>query len=648
MNASVLTFRLRYAVGALLVLVVAVFGISLLHTWRVDQNADRMNAVIQQGLVTSPAPSVAQLQTLMQTLHTQLTQHHADEAQKLVWARRVVFALALLMLGWTLRLRQRLNQLAQEENGRLTQASAHATQELKLTRAQLSELAEASQDVFWVKDLAGVYTHCNALYERYLNRQRSEIIGHTDADLSNPTQAANARQSDQIAIANGWPTRFEEWHLPSTQHERRLYEFVKTPLLDANGVCQAVQCVGRDITVQRQAELNFEAANAQRQLLELCVAQLNDVVLIAEVDSDEASDTRIVFVNDAFERITGYKRREVLGRCPTLLEGPQTGDPERAQIRATLASGLPLHLELIHHRKDGTAYWTDLALTPVSSHNGQLTHWISVHRDISARKQIDAELQQMCDRALEASRLKSEFLATISHEIRTPMNGVLGMVGLLEDSGLDDEQTVYLKALSQSADGLMGIINNMLDFSAIEAHTLRVEEQTFELQPWLDNCLNSIEAQVHKKQLTLRCTLDPALPGHLVGDARRLKQVLLTLLDNAVKFTPAGQITVTLRPLAVAPTNPGVQWLRCEVQDTGIGLSRDNQRRLFQPFQQVDGSNARAYNGVGLGLALSRQLVTLMQGQIGVDSEPGQGSTFWFEVPLALPAEPPLAPPVTV
>jgi PAS domain S-box-containing protein len=637
MNASSLILRRRYAATALITLVVAVIALSSLSAWRTGQHARHLNALIQSGLVTSPPPGVTQLQSLVLELGNQIAQHHQNETQSLLWAKLVFFALALLALAWSLQLTKRLSRLAQEETERLRMASDQALHALKITRDQLSELANASQDVFWVKDRQGVYTHCNALFERYANRSRDDIIGYTDADLNMPSQAANARQSDQIAMANGWHTRFEEWHLSSAQEERRLYEFTKTPLLDAQGQCQAVQCVGRDITLQRQAELKFEAANAQRILLELCVAQINDVVLIAEADLLDKSNTHIVFVNDAMEHVTGYKRSEVLGRSLSLLAGLQTGIQERDQIRTAMACGLPLHLELIYHRKDGTGYWTDLLLTPVTGTNGQLTHWITVHRDISEHKQLDSDLQQMCDRALEASRLKSEFLATMSHEIRTPMNGVLGMVELLQSTALSDKQYVFLDSLSQSAKGLMAIIDNILDFSAIETRALQVEHRTFDLQLWLSTCLNRIEAQVHKKQLALTYKLDPALPSHLIGDARRLQQVLLSLLDNAVKFTAAGRITVTLRPLAVTQTQAGVQWVRCEVQDTGIGLSRNNRRRVFQPFQQVDGSNARTFSGVGLGLALSHQLVALMQGHIGVDSEPGQGSTFWFEVPLVLP-----------
>jgi PAS domain S-box-containing protein len=636
-NASSLILQRRYAAAALVALIIAVFAMSSLSAWRTGQHASHLTALIESGLVTSPPPSVTQLQSLVLDLGNQITQHHQNETTSLLWAKRVFFVLALLALAWSLQLTKRLSRLAQEETERLKIASDQAIHALKITRDQLSELATASQDVFWVKDRQGVYTHCNALFERYVNRSREDIIGHTDADLSTPSQAANARQSDQIAIANGWFTRFEEWHLSSEQEERRLYEFTKTPLLDAQGQCQAVQCVGRDITLQRQAELKFEAANAQRLLLELCVAQLDDVVLIAEADLLDESNTHIVFVNDAMERVTGYKRSEVLGRSLSLLAGLQTGIQERDQIQTAMARGLPLNLELIHHRKDGTGYWTDLLLTPVTGTNGLLTHWISVHRDISARKQLDSDLQQMCDQALESSRLKSEFLATMSHEIRTPMNGVLGMVELLQSTALNHKQSLFLDALSQSAKGLMAIIDNILDFSAIEARALQMEQQVFDLQLWLNTCLNGIEAQVLTKQLVLLYRLDPALPSHLIGDARRLQQVLLALLDNAVKFTAAGRITVTLRPLAVTQAQAGVQWVRCEVQDTGIGLSRDNRRRLFQPFQQVDGSNARAFSGVGLSLALSHQLVALMHGHIGVDSEPGQGSTFWFEVPLALP-----------
>ncbi len=365
-------------------------------------------------------------------------------------------------------------------------------------------------------------------------------------------------------------------------------------------------------------------------------------------------DARFVDVNWQACESLGYTRDELIGKDPFDIS-PDVTPAMLERLRAQLDAGETVSFDIRNRRKDGSLFPVEVRIRAITL--AGRSYGLALTRDITERKRLEGELRRAMEAAEAASRAKSDFLAHVSHEVRTPLNAILGMNELALDTPVTDQQRKYLTVVQSSAEALLLVIDDLLDFSKIEAGKLELDQATFSLRAALNETLRSLALRAHRKGLELVGRIHPNVPGALVGDAGRLRQVLTNLVGNAIKFTEEGEVVVEVKALAeengpgrgerddpeavlssepLDPESPPCTLL-FSVRDTGIGIPRDKQQKIFEAFEQADSSTTRRYGGTGLGLSIASRLVELMGGRITVESEPGRGSTFCFTVRLHRP-----------
>ena len=377
----------------------------------------------------------------------------------------------------------------------------------------------------------------------------------------------------------------------------------------------ALLSVQHDITKEKEVERELRAKEKRfREIVE----NSKDAIFITDFDDN------IIDANQHACDILGYTRDEILS-----LEMPDidisVDVEENIQTLENLLPGVPITKEGIHRRKDGTTFPVEIRLSLFESGERKLV--CGLVRDITERKEVEQKYKESIRTAEEASRYKSEFLANMSHEIRTPMNGVIGMTGLMMDTPLNSLQKEFIETIRNSADALLSIINDILDFSKIEAGKLDLEVLDFNLRNSIAEIMEIPSISAHEKGLEFAYYIAPEIPSLIKGDPGRLRQILVNYINNAIKFTSKGEIDINIS--LERETEDNIT-LKFKVRDTGIGISSADVKKLFQSFHQVDASTTRKHGGTGLGLSISKKLAEMMGGNVGIESELGKGSVFWF------------------
>ena len=464
-------------------------------------------------------------------------------------------------------------------------------------------------------DSEGRITCVNTTELSMLGYSSEEMIGHHVWDFIKEAETARRMFAEKLAL------RRPLGHVERS-FRRKDGTFVDVQLddqmlRDPDGRIIGIRATMQDITERKRTE---EALKQSEQRFRDLFENASDVIYTADFHGNFTS------LNRSGERMTGYTREEALHLNFAQVVSPESLKRMTEMTARTRTSHDETVFELEIFKKSGEPLLVEISSRAIRK-DGKPVGIQGIGRDITQRKQVEAELERARDVALESVRLKSEFLAIMSHEIRTPMNGVIGMTGLLLETDLSASQREYAETIQSSADALLRIIDDILDFSKLEAGLLRFEKIDFNLRGAVEATVHLLAERAQAKGVELTSLVHADVPTALQGDPGRLRQVLLNLAGNAVKFTGQGEVVVTVKKVSGTASHVT---LRFEIQDTGIGISADAQRGLFRAFTQADGSTTRKYGGTGLGLAISRQLVERMGGKIGIESTPGHGSIFWF------------------
>ncbi len=456
-------------------------------------------------------------------------------------------------------------------------------------------------------------------YKTSFNGVIGEIKSGT---INSPEQANAAIQSGKVSIRLAEAT-LEDFAVANDKNITVAKEAIDAEnhraiilSISLTAACFIIALVGGGILLRFIDQLQNE-----QLLLHRAIEQSPVTVVLTDING------AIEYVNPYFTELTGYTTEEAIGKNPSILKSGKTPPETYENLWSTILAGKTWKGEFLNKDKNGRFFWEQISISPITDQNGKMTHFLAVKENITEKKELLEQLTVSKELAEAANSAKSQFLANMSHEIRTPMNGVIGMTSLLLDTKLTNEQRECTEIIRKSGENLLHLINDILDFSKIEAHMLDLETINFDLRIMLEDTVDILAIGAAEKGLELICLIDPTIPSQLKGDPGRLRQILTNLVGNAIKFTTVGEVVINAR---LDTTENGVTAIRFSVSDTGIGIPADRLDAIFNPFTQVDGSITRKYGGTGLGLSISKKLAEMMGGEVGIESEMGKGSTFWF------------------
>ena len=495
----------------------------------------------------------------------------------------------------------------------------------------LASIVDNSGDAITGNTLEGVIISWNRGAENIYQYTEKEIVGRNISVLVPPERRDELPPILDKIQSGEKVDRFE------TVRQRRDGTLIPvslaiSPVKDLAGKIVGFSTIARDVTERKLSE---EALIQAKQAAELAKKEWEktfDAVpdLIALIDTRH----RIIRANRAMAEGFGQSPGDIVGRqCHEIVHN-LPGPPQFCPHARLLISGKDEYCEVFEKRLDKTF---DVTVTPLRDASGNIIASVHVMHDITDRKQTEEALHHALEQAEAATRSKSEFLANMSHEIRTPMNGVLGMLQILQATALDEEQNECVDVAMASANNLLRLINDILDFSKIEAGKIDIVESVFPLADLCRSMPSIFRSQIDKKGLQFAIDIAAGVPRIISADISRIRQVLLNLVGNAIKFTETGEVKVLVEAGGLA--SPGKTMLRFSVSDTGIGIPRDQIANLFNAFTQADGALTRKYQGTGLGLDIVKRLVELMGGGVRIESKPGKGTVVQFDIPAGVPAD---------
>jgi PAS domain S-box-containing protein len=493
--------------------------------------------------------------------------------------------------------------------------------------AALAAIVNASHDSIITTSLDAKITGWNPGAEKAYGYTAQEAIGKGIELYVPPEEMEQSVAAIRRVVETGQPVSWEHTHI---RDGNKLFTAVNIfPIFDEAGKIVRIAGIGRDITELKRVEL-------ESAVLAAVVNASQDAIM------NVSASGKIITWNPAAEKAYGYTAEEAIGRGIDIFVPPDELPETLATTQRVVETGQPASWEQHARKRDGTPFVSAVNIFPIRDADGKVTSVAGIGRDITALMETQRQLVEAREAALSASQAKSEFLSSMSHEIRTPMTAILGMAELLAEGELDTEQRRYIEVLVNNGNMLLDLINSILDLAKVESGRLTLERVAFDLAEVMGKSAQTLAIRAHAKGLELIVTIAPDVPSALLGDPLRLRQVLINLIGNAVKFTEHGEVLVSVERDCARKDLPR---LKFSVRDTGIGIARDKLPALFAAFSQADSSTARKYGGSGLGLAIVKRLVILMHGEVAIQSEVGKGSTFTFSAPFDLQPDPPAAAP---